>query len=148
MSSVTTSVDTTRTAEFPSAASSVAAARHLVRDDLHRRRVPSRIIEDALLVVSELVANAVQHAQPRPAAGVPGRIGLRWRVVHRQVRIQVTNAGAVNRPHVRSPSPLGTAGRGLAIVNAVASDWGVSVNRSKVTVHATIGGRAVDAHPE
>jgi len=31
---VTTDVDATRTAEFPSAASSVPAARHLIRDDL------------------------------------------------------------------------------------------------------------------
>ena len=137
--SVTTEVDATRTAEFPSAASSVTAARHLIRDDLRHRHMPSPIVEDALLVVSELVGNAVQHAQP-PMAGVPGSFRLRWRVVDgHAVRIQVTHAGATNGPQLRSPSPSETTGRGLVIVNAVASDWGVSADGSEVTVHAIIG---------
>jgi two-component sensor histidine kinase len=110
--------------------------------------VPSPIVEDSLLVVSELVGNAVQHAQP-PMAGVPGRIGLRWRVVDRHVvRTHVTHAGAANGPQLRSPSPSETTGRGLVIVNAVASDWGVSADESEVTVHAIIGRQAENPYPD
>lgn len=146
---VITNVDATRTAEFPSAAGSVPAARHLIRDDLHGRGVPSPTIEDVLLVVSELVGNAVQHGQPRPAAGVTDRIRLRWRVVDKQVvLIHVTHAGSASWPRVRSASPSQTAGRGLAIVDLVASDWGVSADRSEITVHAIIGGPAGHTRPE
>jgi len=110
--------------------------------------VPSRAIEDVLLVVSELVGNAVRHAQPRPVPGVTGGIRLRWRVVDKQVvLIHVTHAGTASWPQVRSPSPSETAGRGLAIVDAMASDWGVSADRSEVTVHAIIGGPAENTRP-
>ena len=67
-----------RAVEFPSAPSSVPAARHLVRDDLMARKLPSRVIDDSMLVVSELITNAVSHAQPLRVTGHAGSVRLRW----------------------------------------------------------------------
>lgn len=127
-----------RTAELVSAPSSVTAARHLVRDDLVARGLPSRVVDDALVVVTELVGNAVRHARPLRSTNRSGVIILRWDVADEQVRIDVTDGGGTKRPHVEPPSLAGTGGRGLAIVSAVVSDWGVTSNGERVTVFAVV----------
>ena len=127
-----------RTAELASAPSSVTAARHLVRDHLRARGMPGRVIEDALVVVTELVGNAVRHARPLRGANRSGVVLLRWDVTDSQVRIEVTDGGGTKQPHVEPPSLAGTGGRGLAIVSAVSSDWGVSSAGDRVTVFAVV----------
>ena len=127
-----------RTAELASAPSSVTAARHLVRDDLIARGLPSRVVEDALVVVSELVGNAVRHARPLHRPRRSGVVMLRWDASGPDVRIDVTDGGGSLRPHVEPPSLAETGGRGLAIVSAVASDWGVISDGGQVTVFAVV----------
>jgi serine/threonine-protein kinase RsbW len=128
-----------RTAELASAPSSVTLARHLVRDDLAGRNVPARLIEDALVVVSELLGNAVQHARPLAAGDSRGRVRLLWSVDGRHgVRIEVTDGGGANEPHIAPPNLGDTGGRGLAIVAAIASDWGVVNSDHEVTVYAVV----------
>ena len=127
-----------RTAELASAPSSVTTARHLVRDDLRRRGLPSRVIEDALVVVTELVGNAVRHARPLRSDNSSGVVVLRWDATESQVRIDVTDGGGSKQPHVEPASLADTGGRGLAIVSAVASDWGVSSDSDRVTVFAVV----------
>ena len=127
-----------RTAELVSAPSSVTAARHLVRDDLRTRGLPSRVIEDALVIVTELVGNAVRHARPLRGANRSHVVLLRWDATESQVRIDVTDGGGMKQPHVEPPSLADTGGRGLAIVSAVASDWGVSSDSDRVTVFAVV----------
>ena len=127
-----------RTTELISAPSSVTAARHLVRDDLRIRGLPSRVIEDALVVVTELVGNAVRHARPLRRANRSGVVLLRWDATESEVRIDVTDGGGTKEPRVEPPSLADTGGRGLAIVSAVASDWGVISNGDGVTVFAVV----------
>lgn len=137
--SMATRATTERIAELTSSPSSVPAARHLVRDDLVGRQMPRRVVEDALVVVTELMGNAVRHARPLDADGEPGNVRLRWNVVGGRVRVDVTDGGGAQRPHVERHSPAETGGRGLAIVSAVASDWGVTFADDHVTVYAVIG---------
>lgn len=127
-----------RTAELVSAPSSVTAARHLVRDDLRTRGLPSRVIEDALVVVTELVGNAIRHARPLRGTNRSGVVLLSWDATESQVRIDVTDGGGSNEPRVEPPSLANTGGRGLAIVSAVASDWGVVADGDGVTVFAVV----------
>lgn len=127
-----------RTAELDSAPSSVTAARHLVRDDLRTRGLPSRVIEDALVVVTELVGNAVRHARPLRETDRSGVVILRWDATDSQVRIHVTDGGGRKQPHIEPPSLADTGGRGLAIVSAIASDWGVASDSDRVTVFAVV----------
>lgn len=127
-----------RTAELASAPSSVTAARHLVRDDLMSQELPSPLVEDALVVVTELVGNAVRHARPLRGANKEGVVHLRWDVTGPSIRIEVTDGGGSHQPHVEPPSLADTGGRGLAIVSAVASDWGVTSDGDQVTVYAVV----------
>jgi DNA-binding NarL/FixJ family response regulator len=75
------------------------------------------LVDDACLVVSELVANAVLHA--RTASEL--RLSLRPGVL----RIEVTDSGP-GTPDPKVPSTQRGNGRGLHIVSAIASAWGVS----------------------
>lgn len=127
-----------RSAELASTAGSVTAARHLVRDDLEGRGLSSKLVEDALVVVTELVGNAVRHARPLPVDGLAGSVRLKWHVSGRRIRIDVTDGGGPHRPHVQPHSLADTGGRGLAIVSAVARDWGVTTSDDNVTVYAVV----------
>lgn len=69
------------------------------------------------LVVSELVANAVVHAHAGP------RLRVGWD--GRTVDVEVEDDGP-GRPVLRAPDPLTPSGRGLALVDRIADDWGVA----------------------
>jgi serine/threonine-protein kinase RsbW len=127
-----------RSAEFPKAPSSVPAARHLVRCDLGATDLPQRVIDDSVLVVSELMTNAVLHARPLRANGGRGAIRLRWTADLDRVAIDVTDGGGTDRPHVETPTASDIGGRGLAIVQAVAADWGVTRAGRGMTVYAVV----------
>ncbi len=83
-----------------------------------------RHADDAVLVITELVSNAVVHAVPSAAAGAPEiRLGLALGPGH--LTLTVSDPGD-NGP-VRTPSDgsaLREHGRGLCIVDALADDWG------------------------
>lgn len=127
-----------RATDLVSSPSSVPAARHLIRDDLAARGLPRRVVEDALVVVTELMGNAVRHARPLDRSGPSGMVRLRWTVGDKAVRINVTDGGGDQRPRVERHSLVDTGGRGLAIVSALASDWGVVVDDDDVTVYAVV----------
>ena len=71
----------------------------------------------AELLTAELVANAVVHA---PGSG---DVSVRVRVDGSVLRVEVTDGGA-GRPVLRHASPTAPDGRGLALVDALASAWG------------------------
>jgi anti-sigma regulatory factor (Ser/Thr protein kinase) len=75
-------------------------------------------------IVAELAANAVTHGR------VPGR-DLELRVVltaGQAIRIEVSDARDERRPlaSLAAPEPDAEAGRGLLVVAALASRWGVA----------------------
>lgn len=89
--------------------------------------VPERLSEDAQLVVSELVTNACLH--------VGGTVALR---VHRRLgglRIEVQDASP-RAPFAADPGPEAESGRGLFIVQALATTWGTAVDGDAKTVWA------------
>lgn len=129
-----------RTAELASASSSVTVARHLVRDDLIGHGVATQVMEDALVVVTELMGNAVRHARPLLIGESRGRVRLHWRVTEGGlVQVEVTDGGGDGLPRAEPQSLSEVRGRGLAIVNALADDWGVAADDHQVTVYAVVG---------
>lgn len=102
---------------FPGEASSAGAARRFVAAEL--TDIHPRLLESIVLMVSELAANSVRHAQSQ------------FRVVLRRadgsVRIEVHDEGA-GAPKMRSPGPHEPSGRGLRIVDALSDSWGYVEN--------------------
>ncbi len=78
--------------------------------------------DDAELITSELVTNAVAHTR----SGEPGgSLVLAVRAHPDQVQILVRDSGGASAPDWSSAAdPDGEHGRGLAIVIALAAEWG------------------------
>ncbi len=124
----------TSTVLVPFSASSVAAARRELAGELRARRVPQRVVDDAVLVLSEILSNALKHARPLPS----GRLRVRWTSTPRSVQVEVTDGGAPTRPHAGTSTMSATGGRGLGIVDDLARDWGVLDEAGTITVWARL----------
>jgi hypothetical protein len=101
---------------FVSATDGPRAARRFVAETL-RGWGKDELIPDALLVVTELATNAVVHARSDFVVVVSP--------AGESVRIAVRDASAV--VPTRRASSLGISGRGLELVNALASSWDVEM---------------------
>ncbi|MYT31254.1 ATP-binding protein [Streptomyces sp. SID8354] len=97
----------------------VALARAELRKVLKRWGL-AVVADDALLVLSELLTNAVRHT--RVSRG--REIETRYSREPQGIRIEVHDA-AQNWPQPRMPDVYG--GRGLTIVAALAACWGTEV---------------------
>jgi anti-sigma regulatory factor (Ser/Thr protein kinase) len=73
-------------------------------------------VDDAVLLVSELVTNAVVHGSPPVGLSVEASDGT--------IRVEVTDSSPVV-PGVHVLSHLSAQGRGLAIVRDLSTRWGV-----------------------
>ncbi|GAA2622475.1 ATP-binding protein [Streptomyces axinellae] len=104
---------------LPRAAESAGAARRLVRGALARWGL-ERLAEDGALVVSELVANAVRHTRCRRIRVTVTRTG------EGRVRVGVADTSRA-LPRLRHPTGTEVRGRGLELVDALASRWGTDL---------------------
>lgn len=122
------------TLRVPFAASSVSTARQRLRKWMLDGGMAGDAVEDARVIISELVANSVRHAQPLP----DGDILVSWRLASQGLQISVTDGGSGTRPRkVNAPSSA-LAGRGMTIVETLASTWWSDKTRSRSTVHAVL----------
>jgi serine/threonine-protein kinase RsbW len=111
---------------FPGHPEQVAHARRFVR----RALAPHGPAADAALLASELATNAIQHT----ASGQGGTFEV---VIWRSpatVRVAVIDGGAPSLPATAPPGSLSASGRGLALVNALARQWGQHGNHHRRTV--------------
>jgi anti-sigma regulatory factor (Ser/Thr protein kinase) len=116
------------------AAASASKVRRRVADDLAGLGLPHDLVEDAALLLSEMVSNAVRFAEPLPGDGLL----VSWGVVKGRLLLRVTDGGGRDRPQVRDASPTDTRGRGLAIVDAVSAAWGVKRRGSSIRRSNTV----------
>jgi len=105
---------------------SVTVARHAVAQMLDAEGLaPSELSEDVLLLVSELVANAVLHA---------GTVVRVWAAADAgRVLVSVGDDDPHSAPLQLDRGLFATSGRGIRLLEMLASAWGVEVfDSSKV----------------
>lgn len=112
--------------DLPARATSPKRAREFVRDTLVAWDVDDPVATDAELLVTELVTNSVRHA------GAAVRIAVSREDARLHFSIFDEGPG---RPRSQVPGPNDLSGRGLLILERLASDW-------EVTEHAD-GGKTV-----
>ncbi|HTV12495.1 MAG TPA: ATP-binding protein [Acidimicrobiales bacterium] len=107
--------------ELGSTLDTPSLARQVVRDVLYRWDMVA-LVDDAELIASELVANAVVHAGGATRLALTGERGS-------YLRIEVTDGD--NRPPMRGKmTGDALSGRGLNIVFALAAAWGSAAGPS------------------
>jgi len=98
---------------------SVGRSRKLLRLQARSWGLADDTTETAVLLLSELVTNACQHARVPPGR----QIGTRCVLHDRTLRIEVSDASA-DLPQPRRAEPDDESGRGLALVTTLADAWG------------------------
>ncbi len=113
---------TSNTIRLPHTAVAVGVARRRIRTELLAAGVAPPLLDDVEVVVSELLGNAVRHAQP-----IGGGVLLAgWRLADGTVTVRVTDGGSMRRVEKVDGSATADTGRGLRIVDRLAADWGVT----------------------
>lgn len=130
---VTSDKRTIRVQWAPSAAPRI---RKELVEDLLTRGVTHDVIDEAEIVVAELVANAIRHAKPLS----DGAIRVHWKVKNNVVEVEVSDGGGATIPKPSPPTTWGPSGRGLRIVRSLAHEWGVLDDANGRTVWASVGG--------
>ncbi|MEU6594332.1 SpoIIE family protein phosphatase [Streptomyces sp. NPDC046881] len=102
----------------------VARARRLVRGQLLDWGLP-QAVETAELLVSEVVTNAVRHAEG-------DRVGLR--VVRTDALLFEVTDDEPTLPAMLNAGPHDESGRGLRVVSRLAREWGASATGHRKTV--------------
>ena len=100
--------------DLPPHPSSATRARRLARE--HVAACPPEVIDTVALLVTELVTNAILHARTK--------LHLEIDVMPTRIRLRVKD-GCPQVPVVRHYGAEDVTGRGLALVELLATDWGI-----------------------
>ena len=101
---------------FPGRPDQVACARDFIRHEL----AGCPILDEAVLLTSELCTNTVQHT----ASGNGGSFEVTIYQKQDSLRIEVRDDGSGTIPAARNFDKLSDDGRGLDIVTMIAHRWG------------------------
>ncbi|MFI6945136.1 ATP-binding protein [Streptomyces sp. NPDC050422] len=131
-------VPTSSSMAVPHGPAGVGQARHRMREQLRSHGVSDSVVDDAVLILSELLSNACRHGRPlgRHTDVGDGDVRAAWRVDRTGgLTVEVTDGGGPTRPVPATPSVTARGGRGLNIISALAEEWGVRDDSSgEVTV--------------
>jgi anti-sigma regulatory factor (Ser/Thr protein kinase) len=127
-------VRTAGTVLLPCAPASVAVARRRLSAELVAAGIFDGAVRDTILVVSELLSNAIRHARPLPGASVQ----LAWALDNGVIEVAVSDGGAATTPLPTHASLSSLGGRGLDIVDYLARTWGTRTDDAGLTVWAVL----------
>ena len=116
----------------PFQAPSASLVRRELRDWLQDRGFGGDTVEDARVVISELVGNSVRHAAPLPV----NDLLVTWTLENGDLVISVSDGGSGSTsPHMVAANRSAVSGRGLSIVTALVDRWWVEDGGGTTTVH-------------
>ncbi|MBN9610737.1 MAG: hypothetical protein BGO26_15770 [Actinobacteria bacterium 69-20] len=115
-------------ARFPAKLESAGLARDFVAALCHKCQVPDARV-DALIIVSELVENAVRHGQSSCTVTV---------TLSGDVLTIAVHDDSIARPRLMHPRLDEPGGRGLQLVSTLSTAWGVSYLDGGKQVWATL----------
>jgi anti-sigma regulatory factor (Ser/Thr protein kinase) len=107
---------------FPLAPQAVSEARRAVAT--LAEQLPRPVLDDVLVVVSELVTNSVLHTPPSAGEQVTLRVEIR----RDTVRIMVETAWSDFEPTVGGSEPVRESGYGMLLVERLSDRWGKVAN--------------------
>ena len=125
-----------RTVRMGWSAQTAPRIRRLLVEDLRALGVGEEVVDDAEIVIAELVANALRHARPL----TDGSVRVRWKTKSGVVEVEVSDGGGPSVPRPAPQALWSTSGRGLRIVRSLAHEWGVLDDKGGRTVWASLGG--------
>ncbi|MGP8300392.1 ATP-binding protein [Streptomyces inhibens] len=153
-------VPTSSIMAVPHGPAGVGMARRRMREELLASGVQDTVVDDAVLILSELLSNSCRHARPIYENGSPdsvraaskdaardasrgtpsASVRASWRIdAQGRLTVAVTDGGGPTRPLPATPSVTAHGGRGLAIIRSLAKDWGVrDTATGEVTVWAAL----------
>jgi anti-sigma regulatory factor (Ser/Thr protein kinase) len=105
---------------LPLDARAAGAARLVVAQCL-ADRVPAPTLDNAMLVMSELVTNSVRHSHQPAERGIVIRVQVSPPVF----RLEVQDGGHDGVIAPRTPDPVAGSGYGLAVVERLSERWGL-----------------------
>lgn len=120
-----------RSIDIPLDTAAPRLARQTIADVARSADVPPRVVDDATLLVSELVTNSLRHG-----------VGPGVRVIVEvtddgAMRCEVVDAGHGFVPEARDQSSPDPGGWGLGLVESMASAWGVREGSTHVWFELT-----------
>ncbi|MFI8963181.1 ATP-binding protein [Streptomyces sp. NPDC053493] len=139
-------VPTSSSMAVPHGPAGVGEARHRMREQLSRSGMSESVVDDAVLILSELLSNACRHGRPlgRDADVGEGDVRAAWSIDKRgALTVEVTDGGGPTRPVPATPSVTARGGRGLNIISALAQKWGV---RDSATGEVTVWVQVTEGH--
>jgi anti-sigma regulatory factor (Ser/Thr protein kinase) len=119
---------------IPFSPRSASAVREALVSWLDHRGSAPEVVDDARLIATELVGNALRHASPLGN----GTVLVRWGVEDSALVLSVCDGGGAGRPQQVDAAPYDDGGRGLAIVSALSSKWWVEHTSRVHTVHVRL----------
>jgi len=112
------------TIRLPFAPSTPGIARTRLASFLTIQRASNDVIDDALIVISEMIANAVCHGVP----GQDGTIEVSWSINGTLLELSVLDGGEGGHLKPVDFDEDSLSGRGLSIINRVADRWWVDMS--------------------
>lgn len=102
---------------------------------LTRQRAGDTVIDDALIVIGEMIANAINHGTPTE----DGKIEVSWSIRSGLLELSVHDAGTGGSLKPVDFDADSLSGRGLAIIGQVSDRWWVDMSQgTKVSAELTV----------
>ena len=119
----------------PFTGQSAGVVRRALTSWLQHQQASETTVNDARLIVTELVSNAVRHAEPLANDSML----VRWHREEDDLVLSVCDGGSSSDPVLVVANVEAERGRGLAIVDALSKRWWVQRSHGVHTVHVRMG---------